>query len=205
MPSESLQCFSPVSRVFGVDRGTPIYHYYTKQFVSPYIPHIHGSVLQVGKETLLPHLGQPPVLLTEVERFLPETFDWIICSDFLQGVYDVFFAMRTLHRILKPQGTLLSTFPGILHQNHTDSRKDYWRFTRSSVRELLTQVFEPQHIEIGYVGNLLVALALLHGLAAEELQQEELDHLDPDYEVFITSKAVKAERNRTVRYEFSAY
>jgi hypothetical protein len=34
---------------------------------------------------------------------------------------------------------------------------------------------------------------LLHGLASQELRQEELDHHDPDYEVLIMVTAVKPE------------
>jgi hypothetical protein len=40
-------------------------------------------------------------------------------------------------------------------------------------------------------GNVLTAIALLHGLAAEELRQEELDYFDPDYEILVTVRAVK--------------
>ena len=40
-------------------------------------------------------------------------------------------------------------------------------------------------------GNVLAAIAFLHGLAREELRQEELDTKDPDYEVLITARAVK--------------
>jgi hypothetical protein len=42
-------------------------------------------------------------------------------------------------------------------------------------------------------GNVLATIALLHGLATQELCQEELDHHDPDYEVLIMVRAVKPE------------
>jgi hypothetical protein len=45
-------------------------------------------------------------------------------------------------------------------------------------------------------GNVLAATAFLQGLAAEELHPEELDYRDPDYEVLISVRAVKAERFR---------
>lgn len=35
------------------------------------------------------------------------------------------------------------------------------------------------------------SLRILHGLAAHELKQEELDYHDPDYQVLITVRAVK--------------
>ena len=40
-------------------------------------------------------------------------------------------------------------------------------------------------------GNVLVAVAFLHGLAVEDLHKEELDYRDSDYEVLITVRAVK--------------
>ena len=40
-------------------------------------------------------------------------------------------------------------------------------------------------------GNVLTAMCELHGLAAEELSPEELDHVDPDFEVIVTVRAVK--------------
>jgi len=40
-------------------------------------------------------------------------------------------------------------------------------------------------------GNVLAATAFLHGLAAEELTREELDHRDPDYELLIGVRAQK--------------
>ena len=40
-------------------------------------------------------------------------------------------------------------------------------------------------------GNILTAIAFLHGMAAEELQKEELDYFDQAYEVLITVRALK--------------
>ena len=40
-------------------------------------------------------------------------------------------------------------------------------------------------------GNVLAAMAFLHGLVSEELRQAELDYFEPDYEVLMTIRAVK--------------
>jgi hypothetical protein len=42
----------------------------------------------------------------------------------------------------------------------------------------------------------LVAVAFLNGLAAEELTGTELDHADPDYETLITVRATKPDAAR---------
>lgn len=68
---------------------------------------------------------------------------------------------------------------------------DYWRFTSLSARHLFEEVFPAESIEVQPHGNVLAAIAFLHGLAAEELRPQELDYHDPDYEVLITVRAVK--------------
>jgi hypothetical protein len=42
-------------------------------------------------------------------------------------------------------------------------------------------------------GNVLAATSFLHGLAAEELRQKELNYRDPSYELLIALRAVKPE------------
>ena len=69
---------------------------------------------------------------------------------------------------------------------------EYWRFTGLSLKRLFEEVFQPSLITARSEGNVLAAVGFLHGLAAEEFRQDELDYRDPDYEVSILLKAVKA-------------
>jgi len=104
-------------------------------------------------------------------------------------------ALKTLYRILKPGGVLLATFPGIsqISRHDMDRWGDYWRFTTLSARRLLEKVFPAANVRVEAYGNVLAAIAFLHGLATQELRQEELDYGDPDYEVLIAVRAVKPE------------
>ncbi len=70
---------------------------------------------------------------------------------------------------------------------------DYWRFTNLSIRRLFEEVFSPEHVRVESFGNVLAAMAVLHGMAAGELRPEELDYRDPDYEVTIGVRALKLE------------
>jgi hypothetical protein len=71
--------------------------------------------------------------------------------------------------------------------------KDYWRFTTLSARLLFKEVFsKKENIEVKAYGNVLTAVAFLHGIAAEELLREELDHKDNEYQVLISVRGVKA-------------
>jgi len=53
------------------------------------------------------------------------------------------------------------------------------------------KLFHPSDLQIETYGNVLAATAFLYGLADVELEQDELDALDPHYQVVITARAVK--------------
>jgi hypothetical protein len=47
------------------------------------------------------------------------------------------------------------------------------------------------NVTVETYGNILAAIAYLHGIAAEELREEELDFHDPEYQLLISARAVK--------------
>jgi SAM-dependent methyltransferase len=126
-----------------------------------------------------------------------DTFDCIIFTQTLQYIFNLEAAIATLHRILRPGGVLLGTFPAISQICRFDMDRwgDYWRFTSASIHRLLAAAFRPEHLIVTAHGNVLAAIAFLHGLAAEELTVAELDYQDPDYELLLTARAVKAGRS----------
>ena len=50
-----------------------------------------------------------------------------------------------------------------------------------SARRLFEEIFPTANVNVDVCGNVLAAIAFLHGLATEELRQEELDYRDADY------------------------
>jgi SAM-dependent methyltransferase len=112
-------------------------------------------------------------------------FDCIICTQTLLLIYDVSATIRTLHRILKPNGVVLATVPGIsrICRPEIDLWGDYWRFTSLSARRLFEEVFDPRDVHVEAHGNLLTAAASLYGLSAQDLKPDELRVRDRDYEV----------------------
>ena len=120
-------------------------------------------------------------------------YDCIICTQTLQFIYDVPAALRTLHRMLKPGGSLLVTVPGITKMSTEDMSRwgAYWRFTRMSSQRLFTEIFPPGSVTVEAYGNIAAAVAFLHGLAAAELPHEDLDYADSEYEVLIAVRAIK--------------
>jgi hypothetical protein len=119
----------------------------------------------------------------------------VIFTQSLQMIYDMKAALTTLHRILKPGGTVLMTTAGIAKIGRRLGRDDwgeYWRLTAQGCEALFAETFPGAKVEITPYGNVLSATAFLHGLAVEELTPEELDYVDPDFEVIVGVRATKA-------------
>jgi glycosyltransferase involved in cell wall biosynthesis len=204
----SLRRTTPLSRDFGYDRGLPIDRYYIERFLSAHASDIHGHVLEIADDTYTRRFGGGRVSKSDVlhveslphativgdltcaDHIPSETFDCVILTQTLQFIYDVPAALRTVGRILKPGGVVLATVPGITPISRYDM-DCYWWFTSMSIRRLFEAVFPAAQIDIEAHGNVLAASAFLYGMAAEELEQGELDVRDPDYPVVITIRAVR--------------
>ena len=208
----SLRTVSPISSVFGFDRGQCIDRYYIEIFLRDHALDIRGHVIEVGDDCYTHRFGGDQVCkseilhatsdnprativadLTSAESILSDSYDCIVLTQTLQFIYDTPAAIRTLYRILKPNGVLLATFPGISQISRYDMDRwgDYWRFTTGSACKLFKSVFPPSNVVVKAYGNVLSTVAFLHGLSAEELKKEELDYHDPDYQMVIAIRAVK--------------
>lgn len=210
----SLRRITPVSQSFGLDRGLCIDRYYIEHFLEQCSGDIQGVVLEVGDDVYTLRFGATQVTksdvlhvnednaratiiadLTQADQIPSDTYDCIVFTQTLQFIYDVRKAIDTLYRILKPNGVLLATCSGINRISRYDMDRwgEYWRVTTLSASRLFEEVFPPSNVTVQGYGNVLAAVAFLHGLAATELRQEELDYCDPDYEILISVRAVKTE------------
>jgi SAM-dependent methyltransferase len=208
----NLRRVTPISRQFGLDRGQAIDRYYIETFLSRYAADIGGHVLEIGDDRYTRKFGAERVTRSDVLHLHPgnpnstvvadladaghipaDSFDCIIFTQTLQFIYDLRGALNNLHRILKPGGRVLATLPGISQISRYDMDRwgDFWRFTSLSARRLFEESFSPGDITVQAYGNVLAAVALLEGLALEELKREELDQSDRDYELLISVRAVK--------------
>jgi SAM-dependent methyltransferase len=207
----ALRRLEPVSREFGFDRGLPIDRFYIENFLSAHRANIRGHVLELGDDRYTREFGtgvtSSDVLdvtkgnakasivadLTHADQIEADWFDCIIFTQSLQFIYDARPALTTLRRILKPGSVLLATFPGISQISRYDMERwgDFWRFTTLSARRMFEEAFDAGNVTVESYGNVLAATAFLHGLAAQELTDEELNHRDPDYEVLIAVRACK--------------
>jgi SAM-dependent methyltransferase len=209
-----LRRLTPVSRAFGMDRGGPIDRYYIDSFLERHHADIRGRVLEAGGFTnytrrfgadrvtradiLYPKPGFPDGTLIgnlETGEGIPsEAFDCLIMTQVFFCIYDFAAAAATCRRALKPGGVLLATLPCISQICAYDRHEwgDYWRFTDASAARLFGDIFGATNITVESWGNVFTACAFLHGLSARDLTTAELHHQDPEYQLLIAVRAVRA-------------
>jgi SAM-dependent methyltransferase len=207
----TLRWNAPVSRRFGYDRGTPVDRYYIGRFLDANRASIRGRVLEVKDSgytdrfgtavtdrEVLDADGSNPLAtivddLATCETIPDNSFDCFILTQALQYIAEVEDAVANSYRILKPGGTLLATVPTL--GQIVDKRPhlvDYWRFTPASCKELFGEVFGPTSIEVRPYGSCLTSVALLVGMAWEELTTRELERHDPSFALLVSVRCVKA-------------
>ena len=212
----SLRRLQPIGAVFGWHRGHDldlcIDRYYISDFLARHAADIQGHVLEVADDGYTQRFGGAKVLrsdilhappghpnatmvadLTQADHLPSNLFDCIILTQTLQYIYEVRSAIHTLYRLLQPGGVLLVTCPGMSQMSPRDRAQwgEYWRFTTMSLRNLLAECFPADQVHVQGWGNVLTAIAFLHGLIIPDLRRDELAYHDPDYELLVTGRAVK--------------
>ncbi|ANT61256.1 MULTISPECIES: methyltransferase domain-containing protein [unclassified Salipiger] len=210
-----LRRLSPISAIFGQDRDLlTIERFYIEEFLAAHSEDIRGRVLEMGDPAYIRKFGgdrvtQEDVLnyvegnpqativadLTDAPQIADNTFDCIIITQTLQMIFEVDKAIATLHRILKPGGVVLCTSHGmsrVARREGVDDWGEYWHFTSQSKRRLFGAVFGRENVTVSSVGNVFTCICNLHGLGAGELDPDELAVHDPNYEMLLLVRAVKA-------------
>ncbi len=200
----------PVSRQFGLDRGTPVDRWYIERFLQDQASSIRGDVLEIGDNTYTQQYGsnvsrsdvlnvEPSASATLTGNLatgenIPQfAYDCIIMTQTIQMIYDLKSALKNAVAALKPGGTLLLTASGISQISRYDMDRwgEYWRFTDKSLHMLLEEILPGASLTVTPYGNLAAARAFLEGRAAEELEPAILDYCDPDYQLVLTARLTK--------------
>ncbi len=121
---KNFNSISPVSKIFGSDRGNPIDRYYIEKFLNENRSFIYGDVLEVGRDKYTKKFGGENVTRSSIlhinENFnadlignletgigIPENkFDCFICTQTLLCIYDVRSAVRNALKLVKPHGSI---------------------------------------------------------------------------------------------------
>jgi len=210
-----LRRLTPISPIFGMERGKPIDRYYIEAFLQTNQMDVRGRALELGDATYIRRYGANRVTQTDVLSYVPggaettivadlthcphipdDSFDCIIFTQALQMIYDLKAAMRELYRITKPGGVILLTTHGtskIARRLGRDDWGEYWRLTAQGLHALVAETMPGVEEKIHVYGNVLAASAFLYGLAAEDLSPKELDVEDEDFEVIVAGRLRKPE------------
>jgi SAM-dependent methyltransferase len=206
-----LRRTTPIAADFGYGRGGPVDRYYIEAFLERHRGDVHGRVLEVGDASYTRWFGGDRVRQADVLHvddsapdatlvgdladgsFLPDgAFDCIVLTQTLHLIYDFPAALRTLARVLRPGGVLLLTVPGI-----SNVAGDEWgatwcySFTDHALRRAAAEAFDGWAVTISSHGNVLAAVAFLHGLGRDELTPAELGETHIEYAIVHTLRAAK--------------
>lgn len=210
-----LRRTTPISGNFGFQRGQPIDRHYIEGFLVRHAADIAGRVLEVGDNDYTVKFGGGQVVRSDVLHISPgapqativgdlasaehipdDSFDCFVLTQTLQMIFDMPAAIRTINRILRPGGVVLITVPGITQVDQDEWRDTwYWSLTSTALRRLLSRGWSDVTVETH--GNVLSAVAFLHGIAAAELTPEEVAVRDEAYPVIVAARAVKAGSERS--------
>jgi SAM-dependent methyltransferase len=207
----TLRRTTPLSRHWGADRGTPVDRYYIERFLEAHRGDVRGRVLEVkdggyarrfGGEMsavdvldIYPANPEATVIadLSTADTIPANSYDCFILTQTLQFILEPRVALGHACRVLRPGGVLLATVPTVSRViREFDYLSDFWRFTTASCSALFTERFGPTQVSVRGRGNVLVSIAFLTGLAAEELSPRELESDDPDFPILVTVRAVKS-------------
>ena len=207
----NLRSKTPVSSIFGLDRGTPIDRVYIEHFLKSNEDSIRGVCCEIADNTYTKKFGnnvdQYEILhynnenkkativgdLSDLDSVPHNIIDCFILTQTLNFIYDFKSAIKGLHAMLKKDGVALITVAGISQISRYDYERwgDFWRFTDLSILKAFEEVFEKGNVEVECYGNVLSSIAFLEGISAEELKHDELFFKDRNYQLLITIKAIK--------------
>lgn len=200
----------PVSRRFGSDRGKPVDRWYIEDFLDRHRDEVRGRVLEVAESTYTGWYGDGDVASSDVlyaaegnpdatvvgdlatgEGLAEGAWDCFICTQTLQFIAEPQAAIHGIRRLLAPGGVVLATVPGISQISTVDDEAwgDWWRFNEKGIRRLFDGAFGAANVTVERHGNVRAACAFLYGMAAEELDEDELRREDPDYHLVLCVRA----------------
>lgn len=202
-----LSSITPVSNVFGFNRGTPIDRYYIERFLqtgSAKLSQIR-NILEVEENTYSRKFfpdGRHDILhydegmdLTDTTTLPQGQYDVFICTQVFNFIYDVKAAIRGAHYLLRNGGTLLATVAAQISpvsQYDMERWGHYWGFTTLGIQKLVEETFGCGAVKVVSLGNAMAATAFVQGLSVEDLPDATLlDVNDPNYAITVGVVAKK--------------
>ncbi|WEK19421.1 MAG: methyltransferase domain-containing protein [Candidatus Pedobacter colombiensis] len=201
----------PFSNDFGFDRGGAVDRYYIEKFLAEQSVHIKGNVLEIADNAYTLKYGGNNVIKSDVlhlnadtpgatyigdlskgEGLPSEHFDCIILTQTLHLIYDYISALKHCYRILKKDGILLITTPGISPIDRGEWGKYWlWSFNEHSMRRIFAELFPTNSFTIKTYGNVYAATTFLYGAGIGEVDRSKLDVRDTAFSVIVAIQLKK--------------
>jgi len=196
----------PFSKDFGFDRGGAIDRYYIENFLQSESTAIKGNVLEIAdnaytlkyggnkvtkSDVLHVNDGAPGATyiadLSKADDLPSDYFDCIILTQTLQFIFDYSSALKHCYRMLKKDGVMLVTVPGISPIDSGEWGKNWlWSFNEASMSRIFSELFPAKSFIVKAYGNVYAAVSFLHGVGISEIDIPKLDIRDASYDVIIT-------------------
>jgi SAM-dependent methyltransferase len=113
-----------------------------------------------------------------------ENFDWVVLDRCLQRVPEPKVALEEIVARLKPGAALITLVTGIARAE-PEGRRPLWTVAPYAARRLHEERREFERVEVEQYGNVVLALAWLYRLPADDLTEQELATVDPAYPVLV--------------------
>lgn len=205
----NLRRLEPVSPRWGSERGTAVDRGYIEHFFEEHRYLITGHVLEVRDARYSTQYGHDltaidivdidprnddaTIIADLAERgSLPAgAFDCVVVPQTLVYVTDPVAAVANLWDSLSPGGALLLTTPAIARLDPDVPDLDRWHLMPAGLEQVIRQACPDAAATIRGYGNPVVAVAFLHGIAAEELRPADLAAQHPGFPVVVTAAVRK--------------
>lgn len=196
----------PISRKFGMERGSAIDRYYIEYFLKNNKDLIHGDCLEIAENTYTLKYGENRIKNSYIlhlkgwgenvikgdletgEGIREAQYDCAIITQTLMFIYDIKKVAENIYRMLKKGGSALLTVSGISQISRYDA--DLWGscygFHVDAMKKLFEPLFGEENVRIETYGNMKVAVAMLCGLCQEDLTEEDFKAVDRDYPIIIS-------------------
>jgi glycosyltransferase involved in cell wall biosynthesis len=174
----SFRSLAPIGAA-GADDS--VFERYCTEFFEAHAPDVPDQLLDIGS---------PACPLSFIAGLQDESRSCIRCL-FTPQTFDLSETIRHLHRVLKQSGVLLAVLPGVGVNEHGAGGLGDWRFTTRAAQRLFSPYFTAD-LEIKSCGNAITSLAALHRLPASTLAKQEWSVVDPQFQLLVTVRAIKA-------------
>lgn len=191
----------PVSRKFGLERGTAIDRYFIEDFLQKNKELIYGDCLEIAENTYTLKYGEDRVKNSYIlhlegwgenaikgnletgEGIETDKYDSLIITQTLMFIFDVRKVAENIYKMLKRGGNALITVSGIsqLSRYDADLWGSYYSFHEDAMRALFEPLFGKDNVKIQIYGNVKTTMAMLYGLCKEDLCEDDFQVVDYDY------------------------